>query len=445
MGMNIPLSKQTQQARNLHQDNQPDVRQAQSKTSFWHNGEGLSIPITSDGRDTSMSAGSLSEMTPEKIIELIEKRDPSIVRNAKDREQLLHNINMGGFRNEYRIGNEKFGSLTIPSSSNTTFVQSQVGNITFQDGTTAETLFENGRNPGHNIRAMLQKTGCKGQGVRVAIIDSGINTEHEALSYHFDQNHKGQHTAINENGEITDTLDADMHGTATADILAGKDGGVAPDCELHAYSCPYNQTHTALNNIIEFNEDNADNPIRVVNISAGFYEPQKGSEGYEVKMKTYESTMEAIKKLQESGVMVIANYRGSAEHTPYSVASRIAPSVNPDDDFAALGNEPENYESRIDGCSGDEKNRARTLLINSSHRTVATEDSINEYRHDGAESSSWAMPVISGLYACACSADPTITPEKFWDIAVETGKIDECGGTIVDAEALIDKIIARKK
>jgi hypothetical protein len=61
---------------------------------------------------------------------------------------------------------------------------------------------------------------------------------------------------------------------------------------------------------------------------------------------------------------------------------------------------------------------------------------------------SWAMPYIAGVYALAVQADPSITPEQFWDIAMQTGRhitIEHEGesfqcGPIIDPQAIIGEL-----
>ena len=58
---------------------------------------------------------------------------------------------------------------------------------------------------------------------------------------------------------------------------------------------------------------------------------------------------------------------------------------------------------------------------------------------------SWSVPYLAGLYALACQAKPTVTPEEFWSVGLETGTtvtVERDGktlqlGKIVDPVALI--------
>ena len=58
---------------------------------------------------------------------------------------------------------------------------------------------------------------------------------------------------------------------------------------------------------------------------------------------------------------------------------------------------------------------------------------------------SWAIPYIAGAYALAAQVDSSITPDRFWTLALQTGRTIEVGsgaqkqslGKILDPVALI--------
>ena len=69
-----------------------------------------------------------------------------------------------------------------------------------------------------------------GRGVKVAIIDTGINYNHPQL--------KGSCSPIRginlSGGSENDFMDTDGHGTFVAGIIAGRDFGIAPEAEIYA-------------------------------------------------------------------------------------------------------------------------------------------------------------------------------------------------------------------
>jgi hypothetical protein len=81
-------------------------------------------------------------------------------------------------------------------------------------------------------------------------------------------------------------------------------------------------------------------------------------------------------------------------------------------------------------------------------RTTASETGSNEYVFHRIGGYSWAIPYIAGVYALAVQVDPAITPERFWALAVQTGRTIELNyngetmplGPIIDPVALISTL-----
>jgi hypothetical protein len=78
-------------------------------------------------------------------------------------------------------------------------------------------------------------------------------------------------------------------------------------------------------------------------------------------------------------------------------------------------------------------------------RTTASPTGVSDYVFYRQGGWSWSIPYIAGMYALACQVDPSITPEHFWELAMETGQtvtINHEGksyslGPILDPVALI--------
>jgi hypothetical protein len=54
-------------------------------------------------------------------------------------------------------------------------------------------------------------------------------------------------------------------------------------------------------------------------------------------------------------------------------------------------------------------------------RTGADTQAGNDYTYFYRGGWSWSMPYIAWLYALAAQADPSITPHRFWELAMRTG------------------------
>ncbi len=81
-------------------------------------------------------------------------------------------------------------------------------------------------------------------------------------------------------------------------------------------------------------------------------------------------------------------------------------------------------------------------------RTTASPTGAEEYVFYRIGGWSWSIPYLAGMYALAVQVDPGITPEEFWETALETGRtipIQHGGkeyefGVILDPQALIKAV-----
>jgi hypothetical protein len=125
--------------------------------------------------------------------------------------------------------------------------------------------------------------------------------------------------------------------------------------------------------------------------------------------------------------------------------------------FQALGRssmaDPDQYESYEPGMFWAKSFLAGArftdrLLVPMDSRTTASPTGPTDYvyyRHGGW---SWSIPYIAGLYALAAQVDPAITPERFWPLAMKTGRTIKLKygdeeipfGPIADPAALIAEL-----
>ncbi len=287
-------------------------------------------------------------------------------------------------------------------------------------------IIKKGRDAGCNTKAM-HAMGYTGKGVKVAIIDSPILTNHESIKSSI----VGYEIM---NNELAVGSEADFHGQAVADILVGKKDGIAPDSEL-VYFNGTNSTADrlqALRRIVEINKNSSpEDKIKVLSISWDILPTEEGFEEYK----------RLLSELTNDGVFIaIAGpnmWNGNANNTEihFGSLSKKDQMKNPDDFNNYLG----------DG---------NDLLIPAGDRTVASARGENEYRHDSQCSTSWTVPALAGFYTCAlqCAKENGVdlTPEQFYKLAKETGQpiVDENNnemGSAIDAKALCEKIIELAK
>jgi hypothetical protein len=81
-------------------------------------------------------------------------------------------------------------------------------------------------------------------------------------------------------------------------------------------------------------------------------------------------------------------------------------------------------------------------------RTTASPTGASDYVFYREGGWSWSIPYIAGAYALACQVDPKITPDRFYQTAMATGRTVQMAhsgktyslGPILDPVALIDAI-----
>ena len=158
----------------------------------------------------------------------------------------------------------------------------------------------------------------------------------------------------------------------------------------------------------------------------------------------------AIEVAAQAGVFVVAvniDEAYSAGSAPFSfLALGRNPLSNPNgfssyETGAFFANEFYENPSIFDPSS--------TLLVPMDSRAVASPTGKSEYVFYREGGLSWAVPYIAGVYALAVDADPNITPSKFWEYSLDTGKTIKFWhdgktyslGRIMDPYALIKKLL----
>ncbi|MBN1598069.1 MAG: S8 family serine peptidase [Bacteroidales bacterium] len=132
-----------------------------------------------------------------------------------------------------------------------------------------------------NVDSIWNELECEGDGIRVGIIDTGIDYNHPALGEGFGSGYKvaGGYDFINEDN---DPIDDNSHGTHVAGIIAGDNDsirGVAPNATLYALKVLDAQGYGNFSDImsaVEYsvdpdNNDNFSDKLDVVNMSLGGY------------------------------------------------------------------------------------------------------------------------------------------------------------------------------
>lgn len=292
---------------------------------------------------------------------------------------------------------------------------------------------EYGKDPGLGLRK-LHKRGYTGKGVSIAIIDQELGTEHPEysgnLAYYED---------------LFNNLSASLHGCAVASLAAGKNIGVAPDATLFFFAPTWirdgNPTFLgiaeALDRMMEINELLPENErIRSVSIARGI----RG----ETSVDGYDEVMAAIDRAEQAGIFVITTQMDSIGFQFTGL----------DRDPLSDPNDPGSYsypywwnEESPESMKNMTNNRIGFPM---GSRTYAGSTGSDMYEFCVRGGYSWTVPYINGLYAIAVQADPSITPQEFWDTLTETAqstviefKSEQIELTIANPSALVEAIEAR--
>jgi hypothetical protein len=235
-----------------------------------------------------------------------------------------------------------------------------------------------------------------------------------------------------------------MHGPAVASIAVGKTVGVAPEADLYflavnEISMLLTDSHgyaQGIRRILQINETLPEgNKIRVISISAGWSPDRVG----------YCDVKKAIEQAKETGVFIV--------------------SVNLQQDYGfclrGLGRDPladpDDFRSFQPGLFweryffSDPGSFSGCLMAPMDSRGLASMSGEEEYMFNRIGGMSWAVPYLAGVYALSVQVDPTLTPEEFWSLAQETGRmvaVDRYGkiytlGPVIDPVAIVETLESR--
>ena len=294
-------------------------------------------------------------------------------------------------------------------------------------GYAPKSILELGSNPGLGVRS-LQKRGITGKGVAIAIVDNPLLATHQEYSGRL-----RMHEYINANPQSN----PHFHGSTVVSLAAGKTLGVAPESEIYYISCwamdggaiDLTPRAKAVRRFLEVNRTlPPEKRIRVISMSLGWSAGQRGAAEMDA----------AAKEAKDQGILFVSSSIAQVHGFRFHGLGRD-PMADPDN-FASYRPGRWWAKSFYDGTAMKD-----TLLAPMDSRTGAGSGSDDEsvYYSDGGWS--WTIPYIAGVYALAAQVDHSITPERFWRLALKNGRTIEFThdgkvyplGPIVDPVALI--------
>jgi hypothetical protein len=189
-----------------------------------------------------------------------------------------------------------------------------------------------------------------------------------------------------------------------------------------------------IDRILEINEQlPKDNKIRVISISRGWGPSDDG----------YDDVTAACEEAKAAGIFVVSCSLDRVYGFQFHGLGR-QPLANPD---VFESYEPGLWWAKSFYDSAPMRGSDR-LLIPMDSRTTASPAGSDEYVFYRQGGWSWSVPYIAGVYALAAQVEPDITPERFWDLAMKTGRTIELEhkgekrpfGPIIDPVKLISSI-----
>ncbi|MBP5616363.1 MAG: S8/S53 family peptidase [Elusimicrobiaceae bacterium] len=264
-------------------------------------------------------------------------------------------------------------------------------------------ILKQNQNPGLGVRA-LHKKGITGKGVSVAIIDQSLLLNHEQyadrIQYYWQDS-------------IYQDSNASMHGAAVASILAGQTVGVAPQANIYYWAGKFEVEERVFNagpivdtlqRILNMSERfPAEQKIRVVSISRGFDESDKGTDKFEEVLSYLKAHNIAV--FTTNDVMTISrNHSLSlADGTNYC--------------RPAYWFDKENLNFY---------NQMPDPLVPTDFRVTAAPNGVRDYVHYAHGGLSWAVPYLAGLYALGVQVYPGLTKDIFMQAVRETADSYPC-------------------
>lgn len=233
---------------------------------------------------------------------------------------------------------------------------------------------------------LVNAVGNTGKGIKVGILDTGIDYNHEDLK----GNYRGGYNFV---GNNNNPMDDNGHGSHVAGIVGAEDNdigvvGVAPQAYLYSVKVLAFDSTGSTSDIVSGLEWSVDNSMQVINMSLG-------SEDDSI------SVGRAIYNTYNAGVLIIAaagnsgNVAGSGDNVDY----------------------PAKYDSVVSvGATDIKDNRARFSSTGSSLELSAPGDNIlstlNWNKYGVLSGTSMACPHVTGVAALIMSAESGITNSR---------------------------------
>ena len=269
-----------------------------------------------------------------------------------------------------------------------------------------------------NIGADIAQQIVKGEGIKVGVIDTGIDYNHKELINCFDKNNLGFNFIDNSN----DPFDDNGHGTHVAGTISGNKVGVAPKAQLFGLKVLDSSGVGSTYNVMAAVNWAMNNNLDIINLSLG--------------SSTYlYAEQELFTKAFQSGVLTIASAGNS---------------------YGSKYNYPASYNNVISVAAVDRNNRHADFsthndMVDISAPGVNVLSSLPNDKYAEYSGTSMSAPHVSGVSALIKSYErllPEDIENLFFESSMELGDSDYYGMGLVKADEaldLIDELFSKKR
>lgn len=318
----------------------------------------------------------------------------------------------------------------------------------------------NGLKKGADVGAEDAWADSKGFGIKVAVIDTGFDTDHPDIDFI-----EGYDVVDHDSRAKAPSLSNENHGTAVAGVIAAKDDdigvvGVAPSVQIVPIRLIPDDGYVAVSDIILAHRKAMEFDVDIINNSWTSYDSSL-PEGQQLELSDLE--VELYRELYEEanegkGILVIfasgnsgsSDFRNSPEaRSPYTLAVGATDSSDKRSSFSTYGSE---LDLVAPGGGTNEgiytTDRVDVLLRNGDIKKRVVLGYAKGNTNSDFKGTSAAAPVVAGVAALVWAANPELTAAEVRLILVRTaqrlpdyefvyGKNAELGYGRVDARAAV--------
>ena len=211
--------------------------------------------------------------------------------------------------------------------------------------------------------------GVTGQGVKVAVLDTGFNRDHNDITF------KSGHSVFEDSNWY---VDSDGHGTHVSGIIGANQNspapGTAPGVELYGVKIYNNDSTTSLSNLLKGLNWAIDNNMDIISLSSGY--------------KTYNTAVHTVIKSAEANGILVTAASGNSKNSSNNVEFPAA-----HEEVIAVSNVDRNFSIVSDSNNGEQNE----LSAPGQNILGLSNTSVDSYRT--MSGTSQATPHVAGIAA----------------------------------------------